>query len=121
MIVKIKDMEIHIEEDMSHGFIKIYGVKRHGERVVVIGYDGEKLLEQVAPLEPTVWEFKPLLTVPWFYWKSMSEGLAQQLSKRGLATENENLLKGKLEATQAHLTDMRDMSKQMLTKILKDG
>lgn len=35
-------------------------------------------------------------------------------AKSNYRTENENLLKGKLEATQLHLQDMREFSKKLL-------
>lgn len=44
----------------------------------------------------------------------------QVAQKNGINTENENLLQGKLKATEIHLEDMREISKKLLDSKLND-
>lgn len=106
-------MELIIEEDYRKLECRIYAREQRGSQVVIIGYDGESLVEYTLGPE-LIPDIKPLLTIPIMMKENLLKAFTQEASKINLNTENENLLRGKLEATELHLKDMRDFSQKLL-------
>jgi hypothetical protein len=57
-------------------------------------------------------ELKPFLELPRRFGETFLKGISDYNNTQGIITENENLLKGKLQATELHLADMRDLVKK---------
>ena len=114
-------MELIIEEDFSTMTTKIYGKVERGNQTCIIGYDGKHLVEQVLPnpLVATRYKIKPLLTIPHNYLRDIVAGFAEYAQKKDIRTENQNLLEGKLIATEKHLLDMQGFAKKLLDFQLK--
>lgn len=106
-------MVLIIEEDYRKLECRIYAREQRGSQVVIIGYDGESLVEYTLGPE-LIPDIKPLLTIPIMMKENLLKAFTQEASKINLNTENENLLRGKLEATELHLKDMRDFSQKLL-------
>jgi len=83
----------------------------------------KKNVEQVLgpPSEIEEPKIKPLFKIPMFDKQRFLSECVKIAADNNLRNENENLLKGKLEATELHLTDMRNMSKQLLDNRLKEN
>lgn len=112
-----------IFEDLYHLMqCRIYIREERGSRIVIIGYDGQKVVEQVLN-ENTVpgEELIPLLIVPMQMKDKLIKSFVSEGAKQNLRTENENLLKGKLDATVLHLEDMRNFSTKLLDSVLNRG
>jgi len=99
-------MELIIEDVYVEMATKIYVKEKRGSKTIIIGYDGKNLVEQIIP-EGEAKEIKPLLTIPFGMKENLIKAFIDLGAKNHLRTENENLLKGKLEATERHLEDMR--------------
>lgn len=107
-------MELIIQDYYERMQCKIYIREQRGSRTVMIGYDGENLVEQMLPETPEAIDIKPLLTIPFFMKDALIKAFVSEGAKQNLRTDNENMLKGKLEATELHLKDMREFSQKLL-------
>ena len=109
-----------IFEDLYHKMqCRIYLKEQQGSWTVLIGYNGEYLVRQdISESELPDEEYFPLLIIPIQMKTMLISAFISEGSKLQLRTENENLLKGKLAATETHLNDMREMSKKLLDSLL---
>ncbi len=113
-------MELIIKEELDTFITKIYGKIEKGNQTYIIGYDGKNLVEQALsdnPFEEK--KIKPLLIIPHNYLRDIVAGFAEYAQKKDIRTENQNLLEGKLIATEKHLSDMRDFAKKLLDSQLE--
>lgn len=99
-------MELIVEHIYEKMQCKFYIRTQKGDQTIMIGYDGEKLVEQIMSVGEAT-DIKPLLTIPLGMKEFIIKAFINEGAKQNLRTENENLLKGKLEATELHLEDMR--------------
>ena len=111
-------MELEIEKNYETRRTNFYLREKRGNRVCLIGFDGENLVEQVLPPYPEPIEFK---IVPLFSLELHShleqeilQAFMKAASDMNIRTEHENTIKGKLEATQSHLADLREISFKLL-------
>ncbi|NDV81310.1 hypothetical protein [Bacteroides sp. 51] len=65
-------------------------------------------------------EIKPFLTIPGGYATHILKALSDASKGIGISTENENLLKGKLQATETHLSDMREIAMLLIKRGSQD-
>jgi hypothetical protein len=108
-------MEIIIQDSYQLGAVDIYLQRENLGRIEVIGYDGNVLIFQPIPDIPTTDnKIKPLLSIPYHMKDAIIKAFIQEGAKQNLRTDNENLLKGKLEATEKHLADMQKAFNQLL-------
>ena len=109
-----------IFEDLYHMMqCRIYIREEQGSRVVITGYDGQNLVQQVLGENNGLdREFLPLLTIPIQMKDKLIKAFVAEGAKQNLRTENENLLKGKLDATSLHLDDMRTLSSKLICAFL---
>lgn len=114
-------MELIIKEEFDTFVTKIYGKIEKGNQTYIIGYDGKNAVEQLLPDSPFVDNKKiiPLLTIPHNLLRDIVAGFAEYAQKKDIRTENQNLLEGKLIATEKHLSDMRDFAIKLLDSQLK--
>ena len=111
-------MKLIIQDVYEEYATKIYIKENRGDETVIIGYDGKYLVEQVIPANKASKDIKPLIVIPMQMKDNLIKAFISEGAKNNLRTENENLLKGKLEATERHLEDMRKAFNELLkTKI----
>lgn len=103
-------MELIIHDDWILDRVNIYIREEVGDRSFIIGYDGRNIVRtditenRISGKEIKV---KPLLSLESRMYSNVLELFTNEANKKGIRTENENHLKGKLEATEKHLEDMR--------------
>jgi hypothetical protein len=61
---------------------------------------------------------KPFLKLPICMTELLFTTIIEYMNKSGIKTKDENLIEGKLIATEKHLEDMREMSKKMLDALI---
>lgn len=111
-------MELILQESYEQMQCRIYLKEDRGAQTVIIGYDGERLIEQTLPNTGESVDFKPLLTIPLSMKDALIKAFISEGAKTHLRTENENLLKEKLEAVELHLNDMRVFSLKLLDSVI---
>jgi len=112
-------MEIFIERHFETNKTKIFAREERGGVDVFYSYSDGKLIEQeiIRPNSEIV-NIKPLLELPDNMVHSVISAFTNEGHKLNIRTENENHLKGKLEATETHLSDMREFSKKLLDRVV---
>jgi hypothetical protein len=111
-------MKIHIWEDYSRARIILVGEVNQCGTIQLVGFDGKDLVFQdYDPSSGVNPDIIPLLQFPMMDRNEILKSLLDALSNRNIKTENENLLQGKLIATEKHLEDMREISKNLIAKI----
>jgi len=61
---------------------------------------------------------KPFLELPMIFADGLFKAISEYNSSKGIQTKDQNLLEGKLGATEKHLEDMREMSKKLLEAVI---
>ena len=107
-------MKLIFENRYERMLCNIYLQEMQGRTKVFFHFDGENLVEQKLPEGPDCVEIKPLLSIPIQMVDYLIKAFIDEGAKQNLRTENENLLKGKLESTELHLNDMREFSRKLL-------
>lgn len=109
--------ELIVNKDYQKFETNLYLKFYRNNRPVIIGQKDGLLVEQ--EIESSVaMPISPLLTMKESMANAFIKAIADYASNEGLNTENENLLKGKLEATEKHLEDMRLAFTKLLDKNL---
>lgn len=109
-------------EDLYHKMeCRIYVREQQGSRTVIIGYDGKNLVEQTLPDSPTADDFLPLLVIPISMKPILIAAFISEGDKMNMKTEGESAIRGKLDATEVHLNDMREISKKLIDSVLNRG
>lgn len=110
-----------VNENYSSMTMDFYGQSVEGGRLFIIGFDGEGIIKQEVTKENELatWPtFKPLLKISRFQFEELIKAFVNLADSKNIHTENEDLLQGKLKATEEHLSDMRKMNEKMLDSIL---
>ena len=110
-------MELIVQDRYDEMKTYFYLKYRRDNQTIIIGYNGKTLVEQIPSYDGTVKTFIPLLIVPNIYKDAIIKAFISEGANQNLRTENENLLKGKLQATELHLSDMREFSKNIRCKL----
>lgn len=85
-----------------------------------INYVDNKLIETSIPFDQIPdSSVQPFLKLPMNLAGNLFNAIFEHISKNGIKTPNENLLIGKLQATEEHLKDMREFTKLLLDSSLK--
>jgi hypothetical protein len=109
----MSEIKIYIDKMWSSNSIQIWVIRHENNGDVFINIkDGELFETRCAPGELKV-ELKPFLELPWRFGDEFMKAISDFNSQNGIITENENLLKGKLQATELHLSDMRELTKKL--------
>ena len=115
----MNETKIYIDKMRPSNSIQIWVVRHESNGDVFINIKNEELFEtQVSPGELKT-ELKPFLELPWRFGHELLLAISNFNSQNGLITENENMLKGKLQATELHLTDMREITKKLISATIK--
>ena len=112
-------MEIFIEKRYQYDEVEIWACEETKDgRAFISSVDG-KTVRTLANVNDCInrEEIKPLLVMPNILFDKFLIEMSKHSQKIGVNTENENLLKGKLEATEAHLKDLQLAFRQLLLKI----
>ena len=111
------NFKLIVNHDYPTMSVIIYGQVIEGTRFFVIGFDGDRLIEQEVTAEnelAPMTTFKPLLKVHEFAFNIFLKAFVDYASNVKMVTENENLIQGKLQATERHLEDMRELVKELI-------
>lgn len=112
-------MEFILNEDWRTMTARMYLKERRDGRSVIIGQKNGMLIEQVMDsMNPTVQEVVPLLEMNISFAKKFLEAVSDYNNSVGIKNENDNLLIGKLSATEKHLEDMRVGFTKVLDKLI---
>ena len=108
-------MEIFIERRYDKNNVEVFIKEEKGSNNYFIHYNGTKIEEQnFDRSDNSVKDIKPFIIIPMQYFPSLISAFVEHANKMGIRTENENHLKGKLEATESHLKDLQLISKKLL-------
>lgn len=110
--------KIIINKDYRKRNIEFYWVRRNGDKEEFIHPDktGDLCITQKnieTPIDDDV-EVKPFIILPMDMGESFIKLMVNVAKDENLQIGDENLLKGKLEATQKHLDDMREITMLLL-------
>lgn len=100
-------MKLIIQEKYHLNRVDIYIRTEQGDKTTIIGYNGKKLVETDITQGVASEKVKPFLSLPPAMFQTVLELFTNEANNRNIRTENENHLKGKLEATQEHLKDLQ--------------
>ena len=110
-----KGIEVFIQEEYHSNSISVWIRNRspHGEEN--ISFDGKNLVCSHIDMS-TVMESQvnPFMKLPMEFAFALFKAIFEYQSNKGIKTIDENLLTGKMEATERHLADMREISKKLL-------
>lgn len=112
-------MEFIFQEDFHSMSVRMYLKTKQGDKTCIIGQKDGFLIQQT--LDPMNFQPEPLIPL-----LEMNRGFANEFikavsdfaSNKGIKTENENLLQGKLSATEKHLEDLRGHFTKVLDKVV---
>jgi len=112
-------MEFIFQEDYQSMTVRMYLKAQRGNMSIIIGQKDGLLIEQIldpmnAPAEPLI----PLLEMNRHFAKDFLKAVGDYNSSVGIKNENENLLQGKLSATEKHLEDLRIHFTKVLDKVV---
>ncbi len=112
-------MEFIYQNDFQSNSVKMYLKTNRGDATYIIGQkDGilvEQMLNRLTPLQDPL---MPMLEMSGTYAKDFVQAVCDYASNKGVKTENENLLAGKLLATEKHLEDLRIYFTKVLDKVV---
>ncbi len=112
-------MEFIYETDFRSGGVRMYLKTEKNGRICLIGQKDGLLIEQTRdPINVTVEPLVPLLEMSGYFAKDFVKAVCDYASNKGVKTENENLLAGKLLATEKHLEDLRIHFTKVLDKVV---
>jgi hypothetical protein len=113
-------MELIIHDDYPNMVCRIYIKEERSGKTILTGYNGEHLIQQVLEDTDKNQNIKPLFVLPLMMKDALIKAFVSEGAKQNLRTENENLLQGKLQATELHLKDMKDLTFQLMGLIRKE-
>ena len=115
------NLKIFIEKRYQDGQTYIWLREERPSEIINISYNGENLtLTSMKYDEQAPKEVKPFIKLSSHMARHIFKAMADYTSKEGIKTTDENLLKGKMEATEKHLEDMREFSRELLNVVIKN-
>ena len=110
-------MEVIIEKQFASNLVEIYLREQKGGVDTYFSIEGDSIQATNIPyselcVEPNV--IKPLLKVPAHFYRELLKAFAKEAKQSNVETEDENHLKGKLEAKEDHLQDLKMITKKLL-------
>lgn len=113
-------MRIFIEKPFMHGCVsaKIYVIDDQGKDRYAVNLDEKGNLIQTLIPEAISCTVKPFLELPGNFYQLFIKAIMDHGNEIGLKSINENVLQGKLSATELHLDDMRAISKDLITAMI---
>jgi hypothetical protein len=113
------NLEIFINRNYHRNTVEVWLSDKGMDEERNISYDGENLISTVVKFDefPSQ-ELVPFLKLPANFAELLFKSISDYNSQNGIKTPNQNLLEGKLTATEKHLEDMREFSKKLLDATL---
>ena len=104
-------MKIYIETQPYFNTIKVFAINRLSDGSSYIYLENGKLIEKTidSSMVNTPDKYKPLIELPRQIFDEVVKEFKKYAENNGLNYEEENKTRGKLEATEKHLQDMRDI------------
>ena len=116
----MKNLRIEIQRVYERNAIKVWLIEDIPDGQNVISQEnGEMVVNHIPAGEAISLDMKPFLNLPAQFANTLFQAIAEYNSAEGKRTKDENLLEGKLEATQLHLEDMREMTKLLVYDKMK--
>jgi hypothetical protein len=116
-------MEIIVENDFQTRCVRVYLMDKQGERRVYFSQGKGEMTSVISQTiesgDFSIKKIEPILDLPADLFDQLSKGIAKYLSQQGINTQNEDLLNGKLEATEKHLGDLRLYTDILLNNLVK--
>lgn len=100
-------MKVFINEDYRTGSVEIYLKDQEKGKEIFYQWDGRNISALETDISTAGEIINPFIKLPFGFFDILLKALTEEGQKRGIQTENENHLKGKLEATEKHLEDTR--------------
>lgn len=116
-------MKLIVDTNWSTGEVTIFLEEEVGSKIYLFGQKNGKIIRQEVDDDVFLNNKKkiyPLITLTRFMSLPFFQAMKNYLSEINIKTENENLMQGKLLATEKHLEDMRRISNVMLAFITGD-
>ena len=119
-MINYNDLKIFIQRRWDSFATEVWVFETRNNEDLNIYYDGENLVKtQIKHGEfPDGKIIKPFLILPVPFANALFKAIAEYNTKEGVKTKDENLIEGKLIATEEHLKDMREFSKKLLNATL---
>lgn len=107
----MEELEIYIENSYAMHAAKIYFIiRRNGKSSLGrITKDGDIEFKEFDPEEAT--EDKPTMIMDIHYFEIFGRAMLKALKEKHIEPEEESFIKGKLKATEYHLSDLRTLLK----------
>lgn len=101
------ETKLFIDKKPYSNSVEIWMMIDRNDIDIYLNLDGEGNMIQTEVKKGDIrTDLKPFLELSRHYAEIFFKGIADWNSKNGILTENENLLKGKLVATEKHLDDL---------------
>lgn len=113
-------MEIIVEKNWQNRTVKVYAREIQGSKEVFFGQKDDFIIQQSFEVNSPNFETPiiPLLQMPESLFRDFQKSFLEYLNNQNIKSENENLLQGKLSATEKHLEDLRNYFPKVLDKII---
>ena len=112
MNINYENLKVYITERPESWIVEIWVIIKgleYDQNVTVS--DGCLIMTKIEPGEI---QHNPFLKLPYHFADLLFKSLIEYNSERGMKSKDENLLTGKLAATENHLNDMRKFSEKLL-------
>lgn len=118
----MEKLRVHLERIPGTLTVKVFFYKKleHGTYLVGKRKGTNELIETTIPIgqAASVEELDPILEVREDFFREILEAFATEAMGQGIETHN-SYIKGKLEAKEEHLADVRKMLGEILPVVLK--
>lgn len=113
-MINYNNLQLIIQDDFGSMMVNIWLVDQKGSELINITWDGEHLISTIVPegIEPV----KPFLKVPLPFKQVFIKSFVDYASNNGIKPKEASFTEGKLEATEKHLEDMREIVKKLVIK-----
>lgn len=116
----MNEIKLYIERPFDSYSVKIWMISEDNRGSIFYNLENGEITESLIEHGKLATGLKPFLELPRRYAELFLKGISDYNSSMGIITENENLLKGKLQATELHLTDMREITKKLISATIKE-
>lgn len=114
-------MELITERIYSSRSVKVYLREEHDGKETIYGQKDGAIFAQTFELsDPAIVDIIPLFEVNDRFFKLFLEAVVKFASDEGIKTENENAMKGKMEAMQAHMETLTKIVDKSIDKFTRE-
>ena len=121
--MNIANMKFHIVQRYDMDRIEIWCFEYYGDKGYSITIDAPTGLLRKEEIPECVGlddgKYRPLMSFPRYFCETLFREITAYQSEKGIKTKDENLIEGKLQATEVHLSDMRDIVTKLMAAFIK--